>query len=400
VYAGLDRLAGRPPLSAHRIAIRRAIDDTDLVLRHCSMPWIVMAGATLVAILGVLGRVAARSTVPDPVARLAAWVAAWPTARRAVLAVPAALCLAQLTRWTAHYYDPSGWHSATYTLGIAAFWCACAAGAIAIYAATEAGMRALLEPIEGPALQRQEDVSRRLDFAAVAVTRETFAALGALAFLPVATSFAFLHYCRRWPGNMTVLCWLILYVVVAVTALLAFRRASRIAVGVDGVLVHGSRRFFAFRDLETARADGSDLVLMRHGKVALRLQLHGADALHRDAVAARLAAAIQIARVRANAAVGELVASVSSRQLARSAGGASDYRVPSVSRDQLWALVEGPEHDGSTRAAAARALVATGSTTERARLRVAATRCAEPRLRIELLEMADSTNAPGEGATA
>ena len=62
--------------------------------------------------------------------------------------------------------------------------------------------------------------------------------------------------------------------------------------------------------------------------------------------------------------------------------------VPALTRDQLWTLVEGPEHDRETRTAAARALATTGSEGERARLRIAAEHCAEPKVRVELLGIA------------
>jgi hypothetical protein len=74
--------------------------------------------------------------------------------------------------------------------------------------------------------------------------------------------------------------------------------------------------------------------------------------------------------------------------VASSLGGDS-YRFPSISREQLWDLVEGPAADASTRTAAARALSAALDVSERARLRVAAAQCAEPRLRVALETVAD-----------
>ena len=63
--------------------------------------------------------------------------------------------------------------------------------------------------------------------------------------------------------------------------------------------------------------------------------------------------------------------------------------MPSVSHDALWSLVEGAAVDATTRAAAAEALVRTGGEPERARLRVAAAHCADPRVRVVLEELAD-----------
>ena len=60
-----------------------------------------------------------------------------------------------------------------------------------------------------------------------------------------------------------------------------------------------------------------------------------------------------------------------------------------MTRSQLWSVVEGPEHDAVTREAAAKALVANGDGDERARLRVAAGQCAQPRVRIALMDLSE-----------
>jgi hypothetical protein len=62
---------------------------------------------------------------------------------------------------------------------------------------------------------------------------------------------------------------------------------------------------------------------------------------------------------------------------------ASGYRSPSISREQLWEVVEGST-DAATRATAAGALAAAFDDADRARLRVVASRCAEPRTRLAL----------------
>jgi len=91
------------------------------------------------------------------------------------------------------------------------------------------------------------------------------------------------------------------------------------------------------------------------------------------------------------APVGEVVRGASEDQLARLAEGASGYRTQSVSREQLWSVIEGHEHGTETRTAAARALATTGRGDEkdRARLRVAAEKSAEPRVRVALGHLAD-----------
>lgn len=55
-----------------------------------------------------------------------------------------------------------------------------------------------------------------------------------------------------------------------------------------------------------------------------------------------------------------------------------------MSREQLWQLIEGPTTDPATRTAAAEALGGTLDDSDRARLRVAASHCTDPRVRIAL----------------
>jgi hypothetical protein len=82
------------------------------------------------------------------------------------------------------------------------------------------------------------------------------------------------------------------------------------------------------------------------------------------------------------------VASASRSTLARSSSGGADYRVPAVSRDALWQLVEGAGVNATARTAAAAVLAQTSDEAERGRLRIAAERCADPRVRIVLEELA------------
>jgi hypothetical protein len=88
-------------------------------------------------------------------------------------------------------------------------------------------------------------------------------------------------------------------------------------------------------------------------------------------------------------AAANFVTSRSSDKVAQSARGGGDYRMPSVSHDALWSLVEGAAVAAPTRTAAAEALVSTGGLVERERLRVAAAHCADPRVRLALEELAD-----------
>jgi hypothetical protein len=180
------------------------------------------------------------------------------------------------------------------------------------------------------------------------------------------------------------------YVATAVLVPFAFRRASRIAVGVDGVWVRDAShaRFFAYRDLDEARAKGADLELVRGRRATLHLQMHGEDEAQRDEVIARVNAGIARSRDASSRGAEMIVQTVGTSDVAASTNGADTYRLPSISRDQLWQLVEGSTADASTRTAAAQALATTLDAGDRARLRVAATQCVEPRLRVSLEELA------------
>jgi hypothetical protein len=271
----------------------------------------------------------------------------------------------------------------TYTVAVGICGVVMAAASIGIYSATRAGLRAFLAPtVEGTAASAESKVA----FDAVAVTLETRLAVAAMAALPF-LSAAVIHFAHL--GDAGTLAALALYSCVAIAGAVAFRRASRIAIGVDGIFVTGSSRsrFFAYRDLDAVTGRGSDVLLVKKGRTIVRLQLHGEDASQKDAILLRIQSAIEAARQRETAAVGDLVASVSEDQLARVVQGADGYRSPSVSRTQLWSLVEGHEHDAEIRISAARALVATGDPDDRKRLRFSAERSAEPRVRATLTEL-------------
>jgi hypothetical protein len=180
------------------------------------------------------------------------------------------------------------------------------------------------------------------------------------------------------------------YIAAALTAPFVLRRASRIAVGIDGVWVRdtSSTRFFAYRDLDAARARGADLELVRGGKAVLRLQMHGDDAGRRDEVLARIHQRIERSRDASHRGAELVVQAMPASFVTASSMGSEGYRTPSVSREQLWELVEASTTDARTRTAAAQALAHALEAPERSRLRVAAARCAEPRVRVELEQLA------------
>jgi hypothetical protein len=160
-----------------------------------------------------------------------------------------------------------------------------------------------------------------------------------------------------------------------------FQLASTIRVGRDGVFIQGTSktRFHAYRDFDAVRVSGATIHLVRGGKTVVRLQLHGAD-LHRGAF---LAQRIELALATASNVSGaeSLLAHGASRL---NAHGASDYRSASLTREQLWDLVEADGTAGDARTAAAQMLAASLDPSDRSRLRFAASHTADPRVRIAL----------------
>jgi hypothetical protein len=74
------------------------------------------------------------------------------------------------------------------------------------------------------------------------------------------------------------------------------------------------------------------------------------------------------------------------------------YREAALSREQLWRLVEGPITDAATRTAAAEALASALDRADRVRLRLAASHCTDPRVRIALGLLAREDDAQAGGA--
>jgi len=264
------------------------------------------------------------------------------------------------------------------------------------YAASRAGMRALLAPVETAESAPRDPGD--IVFSAVAVTARTRGAVAALG----AASVAMVAWTLFSPEGPAFLGALAAYLAAAMSTPFLLRRVSRIAVGLDGVWVRDASHahFFAYRDLEGARARGADLELVgKGGRGVLRLQMHGDDAGRRDEVLARLQDAIVRSRAGDTRGAEMLVRAMPAREIVASAGGDARYRLPSISRQQLWDLVESAATDGATRTAAAEALAIQIDDADRARLRVAAQQCAEPRVRIALAALADE-EAAAEAAAA
>jgi hypothetical protein len=331
----------------------------------------------LVILARVFARSRVRANLPDPLDRARAWA----SRRKWLPLVPAVL-------WTAFLAFVRMAEASHYTNALAGVTSFIPGLAVA-FGGVFALARGLLHGLTAPTLAPNEGEAstmtirdEEIAFSAVAVTPETKAAVVAVAFAPQIITVLV--------GTLKLnaeLAWLVLaYAAVVAGAVAAFSRASRVAVGIDGILVHGTsrRRFFPYREIGGARVRGSDLEILRGGKVILRLQLHGADAARADAVLARIQANVARVAERRGRAEEGLVETASADEIARAVAGAVDFRRPTLSRDALWDIVEGPSVDVEARAAAAKALAKTAQGEERARLRVAAARCADPRVRVAL----------------
>lgn len=369
------------------------------------------AGTALLATMVLLPvamvvRTVARANVragnADPLDRLRAFVTAFPRAAPALVAGAWAL---QATRGVqGFFYGPdSRWTEIAWATAIWAAFSVMAA--FAVHSLVRSALAALLAPTVVLSEKPRTTVSRdEIGFDAVAVTGETRAAVGAmgLAGIGVIGWLFSLSTHALYHDDFRILSVIVAYLVAALGGAAVFRRASRIAVGVDGVLVRGTSRtrFFAYRDLEAARVDGGNLELVRKGEVVLRIQLHGEDATQRDLVLGRIREAIDKVKEGRGAVAAQMVSASSPEQLVRVAGGRADYRAAALTREQLWALVEGPEIEATARRAAAEALARTSDDDDRARLRVAAEHCASPEVRAALERLADAEDDSETGAPA
>ncbi len=233
-------------------------------------------------------------------------------------------------------------------------------------------------------------------FSAVAVTREARAVVAVFAL----ASLAMLAFLIAAPLNPTELAAPVAaYVTAASAAALAFRRMSRIALGVDGLLVSGTSRtrFYAYKDLDEVSVSAfGDVVLKKDERVVLRLQIHGDDAPRTTAIVSRIQASISHAAAAADDGAQRL-AERSPAVLAQAARGDGNYRSPGATRDALWEIVESGASNASARAAAARALAQKPSARDRQRLRIAAEQCVDPSARAELLRIAPAAANEAEG---
>ncbi len=395
IFAFLDRFVfkafgGFPAAQAYA-------RDFVLVLEHAVLPtlWVYASWATFLVPLGFVARIMARAWIRsggrDPIDRLRTWQRAHPAVWATLLGILPAVW--GFFAFKVLYGNLDVTRGAVAPLALAS--------AVFEYVAARATFRAFLQPTVDPEEETRIEIGAdEIVFDAVAVTREARAAVAGLAglslvmvvwlaALPILTLF-------RDPRLFAAVA---AYVAIAATSAAVFRAASRVAVGVDGVLVKGTSRtrFYAYRDLHDVRVSNGDIELWRRGGVVLRLQLHGADAIRRDAVAARIRENIARVQRGEHAVAAQLVASSSQEALTRVASGGADYRAATLSREALWALIEGPTVDSESRRAAAEALAKTSDAGERERLRVAAEHCADPRVRVAMIELAEVESVAGAG---
>jgi len=339
--------------------------------------------AGLVALLRMVARADVRASKADPLARLRDAVARRPRAAALASAVPG--LLAALATFLV--YPVAASDGAAALLIAVSGGAALAAGAMSAVVARGL-LHLLVAPLETAAPGDEGTQAEGHTFAAVAVTREARAAVGVLAAISLAVVGAVVALPLSALDSAAYWAALLGYVALAGASAVAYRRVSRVALGLDGVRVEGSsrRRFFAYRDLDEVVSLGGEILLRREDRTVLRLQLHGRDAERREAIALRLEACI--ARARAPGAA---------HRLAR---GETDYRRAGASREELWEVLEAPAAEPAARARAAAALAVGSGDDDRRRLRVAAAHCAEPATRVALLRIAEVEFEEAEAAGA
>jgi hypothetical protein len=201
-------------------------------------------------------------------------------------------------------------------------------------------------------------------------------------------------------------------VVLGFVGLVVGRLSTRVDVGTDGILLRrlGERRFISYRTLDEASVRGRLILLSLRTGERVRLDVMGAfseEERSRDALAQRIEEARAAFVERNYTATAEAWVAPGGRPVAswlrevRALARARDYREARIDADRLWRVVGDPSAPPATRAGAAIALTGTVDGDARARLRVAADACADPKLRVALGRVADgATDADVEEALA
>jgi antitoxin (DNA-binding transcriptional repressor) of toxin-antitoxin stability system len=340
-------------------------------------------------VLGLLGTAAVSALLSRPArAQLADWasdarVRGWATW------LPAAAWLA-FRIVNAPHFLPEYWQWYAATTGVTMVL-----QALAFAGAARLILRRLVDT-------RPENVALReahadeIIFSAVADSPATRAAVASVAAYALAMC---VYVAQTRPSDGRVFAAILIFTGATIGATALFRRASRIAVGLDGVLVSGAgrRKFVAWSAIDEVRVDGATIVVTKGGRVVVRLQPHGDDAERKDALAARFREALEAAK-QAKTETGHVHAAhaVGDARLTHSLRGAADYRMPAVTRDQLWSVVEGPAAEPTMRALAAQALAARPEDGDRTRMRVAADKCADPVAKASLVRLLAEQEAEAE----
>lgn len=364
------------------------------------------------AFAGVAGIPAGRAMMRAHLHRgrsdLAARIAAWGAKRRpwlwavgaSVTACSVSLAVVQAdVMWPARAPVPVGWAA---SLLAGAF----SLTTLAAYLLGKAGWRLLTAPLTDPdAEATHAGEADRMTFDAVAVTREARIGLVLMALLGSgAAMVAGFSDLRSWSFLPTfVVAAPVVYALAAAALITQFLRASRITIGLDGILIHGTsrKRFFGFHDLDRAEStEWGEILLYRGDSVVLRLQPHGEDAARRADLAARIQGCIDGSRALASGTARRLAETATTTAMRGVARGGDGYRTTGVGRDELWQLVEAPVASSDHRCAAADALGSALTAAEGRRMRIAAEHCADPAARATLLRIAATAAAGASGDEA
>lgn len=356
----------------------------------------MMLGALAIFAVRAVARYRSEAGHADPVDRVRTFLAAHPRWAAVLVALPGLAWSANLTSHYAsmlHYANLLHPSAHPYADGLVQLFLP----ALITFALTTVlvrkGVRALVAPTADRLLQVAEGT--RLDaegftFDAVAITPQTIGAVAAM----VTLTFGVLCSLTSWRfvralHETGMVAYLASYCAIALGGAYLFARKSKIAVGLDGVLVGGTtkQRFVAYRDIDHVRVLGDIIELRTRTSALLRLQLHGEDAGRRVAIVERIEAAITRARTLRADPTAAFMENASVDDLTRAADGAASYRFAAPSRDKLWEVFESPVLAPEARRAAAEALASGIDASERPRFRIAAEQIAEPATRDRLHEL-------------
>lgn len=332
----------------------------------------------------------------DPLDRVRRFVAAHPRWTTLLMALPGLAWTADLTSSFAsrlHYANLLHPSAHPYADGLVQLFLPALITFALITFLVRKGVRALAAPTADRILQVAEGTeldAEGFTFDAVAITPQTIGAVAAMVgltfgVLTVLTS----HRLVRALHETGMVAFLAGYCTVALGGAYLFARKSKIAVGLDGVLVGGTtkERFVAYRDIDHVRVLGDIIELRTRTSALLRLQLHSEDAGRRVAIVERIEAAIARARTLRADPTTAFMENATVEDLTRAADGAASYRFAAPSRDKLWEVFESPVLAPEARRAAAEALASGIDASERPRFRIAAEQIAEPATRDRLHEL-------------